>query len=67
MFIDTSAAKDFCTIAELAEQWRVTQAHIYNLVKRGQLPAHRIGARVIVRRAEAQNFLESNATAKAAA
>lgn len=67
MRINTSASNDFLTVPELAAQWRCTIQHVYNLVKRGQLPAHRIGARVIVRREDAQSFLESNATAKAVA
>ena len=67
MSFDSSAAKDFVSIPELANQWGVTQQHIYNLVKRGELPAYRIGRRLIVRRDDANRFLGSKATVKAAA
>jgi len=67
MVFDVSASKSFTTIAELALEWRVSIPHLHNLINRKQLPAHRIGGRLIVRREDAQRFLESNATAKAAA
>jgi excisionase family DNA binding protein len=67
MSFDSSAAKDFVSIPELANQWGCTEQHFYNLVKRGLLPAFRIGRRLIVRRDDAQKFLERNATVKAAA
>ena len=63
----TQAATDFLTIGELAGQWRCTEAHLYALIKRGHLPAVRIGRRVIVSRGAAQRFLQRNATASAAA
>ena len=65
MTFDTSASEDFVTIQELALHWRVTPQHIFNLVRHGRLPAHRIGRRLIVRRDAAKRFLESNATASA--
>jgi excisionase family DNA binding protein len=67
MSFDISAAKEYVSIPELANQWVVTEQHVYNLVKRGDLPAYRIGRRLIVSKADAQNFLERNATALAAA
>ncbi len=67
MSSNTSVSSDFYTIAELATEWRVTQQHLYALIRRGQLPAHKIGERIIVRRAAAQRFLESNATCTVAA
>jgi len=66
MSFDTSAS-DFVTIGELAVQWRCTEQHVYALIRRGYLPAHRIGRRVIVRRAAAQEFLQKNATTSMAA
>jgi len=63
----TPAPTDFLTIGELAIQWRCTEAHLYALIKRGHLPAVRIGRRVIVCRKAALRFLEQNATASAAA
>lgn len=63
MSFDATAAKDFITIAELAAQWRCTEAHLYTLIKRGVLPAFRVGRRVIVRRDAAQSFIERHATA----
>jgi len=67
MISNASVSGDFYTIAELATEWRVTQQHLYALIRRGRLPAHRIGERLIVRRDAAQRFLESNATVSAAA
>jgi excisionase family DNA binding protein len=66
MSFDTSAS-DFVTIGELARAWRCTEQHVYAMIRRGYLPAHRIGRRVIVSRLAAQKFLEQNATASAAA
>jgi excisionase family DNA binding protein len=67
MSSNASVFNDFYTIAELATEWRVTQQHLYALIRRGRLPAHKIGERVIVRRDAAQRFLECNATVSAAA
>jgi len=67
MSFDISAAKEYVSIPELANQWGVTEQHVYNLVTRKVLPAYRIGRRLIVRRDEAKNFIDQNATAKAAA
>ncbi len=67
MTSNVSVSGDFYTIAELATEWRVTQQHLYALIRRGQLPAHRIGERLIVRHSAAQDFLRKNATASVAA
>ncbi len=67
MTFEFSTSEDFITVQELALQWRVTPQHIFNLVRHGRLPAHRIGRRIIVRRSTAQRFLESNSTVSAAA
>ena len=67
MAFDKLAAKNFITIAELAAEWRCTEAHLYALIKRGVLPAFRVGRRVIVRRDTAHSFLERNATTAQAA
>ncbi len=62
-----SISIDFQTIPELAQQWRVSEGHIYNLVKKQELPAVRIGGRLIVRLSDAKTFLERNATVARAA
>jgi excisionase family DNA binding protein len=67
MSFNAEASKDFHTVAELAVIWRTTVQHIYNIVRRGDLPAYRIGDRIIVRRDEARKFLERNATKSMAA
>jgi excisionase family DNA binding protein len=67
MTSNVSVSGDFYTVAELATEWRVTQQHLYALIRRGQLPAHKIGERVIVRRDAAKSFLDRNATVSAAA
>ncbi len=67
MTFDPPTSEDFFTIQELALQWRVTPQHIFNLIKFGRLPAHRIGRRLIVRRSTANSFLDRHATVQAAA
>jgi len=67
MSVDTSAAKEFIGIPELANQWGVTEQHLYNLIDRKVLPAYRVGRRLIVRQGDAKRFLNENATAHAAA
>ncbi len=67
MSLDTATSKTYTTIPELASEWRVSIAHIHNLINRKQLPAYRVGFRYIVRREDAQRFLEGNATVSAAA
>jgi len=66
MSFDNSAS-DFVTIGEIAVQWRCTEQHVYALIRRGYLPAHRIGRRVIVKRSAAQEFLQKHATVSVAA
>ncbi len=67
MTFNAPTSEDFFTIRDLALQWRVTPQHVYALIRRGQLPAHKIGERVIVRRDAAKSFLDRNATVSAAA
>jgi excisionase family DNA binding protein len=67
MNLDILASKEFTTIPELASEWRVSIAHVHNLIARKQLPAYRVGFRYIIRRADAQRFLESNSTVQVAA
>ncbi len=67
MSLDISASKNFITISELASNWRCSIPHVHNLINRKQLPAYRIGGRIIIDRAAAQKFLETNATTRAAA
>ncbi len=67
MSSDTTATKEFVKVAELATQWRCTDQHVYNLIKRKVLPATNIGRRVIVCAKDAERFLAQNATARAAA
>jgi excisionase family DNA binding protein len=62
MEFDMTDSKDFLTVAELADLWRCTAKHIYNLVDRGDLPAVRIGKRVIVARNAALAYSEKRAT-----
>ncbi len=67
MTFDTTASKEFVNISELATQWRCTEQHVYKLIKRGLLPATRIGRRVIVCAKDAERFIAQNSTAKVAA
>jgi excisionase family DNA binding protein len=67
MTFDTPTSKNYLTISELAAEWRCTEAHLYALIKRRILPAHKIGRRVIVDRSAAQLFIQRNATVQVAA
>ncbi len=67
MSLDVSASQNFTTVPELALAWRVSAAHILNLIHRKRLPAHRIGARYIIRQEDARKFLERGATTASAA
>jgi len=67
MKFDTSAVKKFVTVPALAVEWCVSEAHLYRLIQRKQLAAYKVGERIIVRRDDAKNFLESNATTASAA
>jgi excisionase family DNA binding protein len=67
MSFDATASRDYVTLAELAARWRCTEQHVSSLIRRGALPAIRVGRRVIVSQDAAQKFLEMNATASAAA
>ncbi len=67
MILNTTTSKPFITIPELAAEWRVSEGHVYTLIKRAQLPAFKVGFRIIVRRDDAKNFLERGATVSAAA
>ncbi len=64
---DTSAAKDFVTVPDLAVEWCVSEAHLYRLIQRKQLAAYKVGERIIVRRDDAKKFLERGATTASAA
>jgi excisionase family DNA binding protein len=66
MMPDISSQDDFLTVSELSRQWRVSEGHLYNLIKRDELRAVRIGERLVVKRADARLFIESHATAQAA-
>ncbi len=66
MQTNTSDYNDFATVPELAARWRCTPQHVFNLIRRGALPAVRIGARVIVSQRAAQDFAESGETSKTA-
>jgi excisionase family DNA binding protein len=67
MMPDQSHSSDFQTIAELARRWRVSQNHLYGLIKRQELRAVRIGGRLIVHQAEVKDFLARNSTLARAA
>jgi excisionase family DNA binding protein len=63
MSFDARASLDeFKTIPQLALEWHVTEQHLYNLIKDLRLPAYRVGRRLIVRRDDARDFLQRNAT-----
>jgi excisionase family DNA binding protein len=63
MRLDTSASiGEFKTASELAISWNVTPATIRNLINRRELPGYRIGSKYLVRRADAEAYLQRVAT-----
>ncbi len=66
MFDSSASINEYKTAKELAREWRVSIPHVLGLVRSGRLPAHRIGGRVIIPRAGAEDYLKSVATMKAA-
>ena len=60
--------KEFLTVPEIAERWRCSREHVYNLIATGQLNAMNIGRRrYIVAADDAARFLSERRTVKAAA
>jgi excisionase family DNA binding protein len=60
--IDTSASSHFISLTELASVWLVSYQHVLNLISRQELPAHRVGARIIVARSDADAYLQRTRT-----
>ncbi len=54
----------FISIAETAEQWDTTERFVRACISRGEIPAYRIGARMIrLKRAEVESFARPIPTA----
>jgi excisionase family DNA binding protein len=64
---ETSALESYKTPAEIALRWRCTPQHVRALIRSGRLPGFRIGAKMIVREADVERFLQRNATSTLAA
>jgi excisionase family DNA binding protein len=68
MRLDTSASiGEFMSASELAAAWNVTPATIRNLIKRRELPGYRIASKFLVRRADAEAYIQRVATQAQAA
>ncbi len=52
----------FLTVAEVADQLRVSTMTVYRLIKSGELPATRIGKSYRLRRADVDGFLSARYT-----
>lgn len=57
---------EFHTIQELAAAWRVTDQHLYNLIRRGTLPAFDMGGTWRIHREDAARFLQKSRATTAA-
>ena len=61
-------SREFLTIGELAERWRCSERHIYDLIAGRQLVARNIGRkRYVIAAEDAEQFIEARRTVKAAA
>jgi excisionase family DNA binding protein len=67
MFDASTAMELYTTPAEIALRWRCTPHHVRALIRSGRLPGFRIGAKMIVKEADAERFLQRNATSALAA
>ena len=50
---------DFQSVAEVAEDLRVSQKHVRRLMKDGRLPYYRIGRVIRIRRRDKEAFVQS--------
>ncbi len=63
MFDQNPTAKDqFELVSTLADEWRLTPQAIYQWIAQGRIPAYKLGRRTLIKRSDAQRFLEENAT-----
>lgn len=53
------------SVLQLAHRWQCSRQHIYNLIRRGDLPALRLGTLVRIRRADMDAY-EARASESAA-
>ena len=51
-----ATARDYLTVDELADEFRLSRAWIYREVREGRLPHLRFGKRVIVNRQEFEDY-----------
>ena len=54
----SASGDEFLTVAEIAALVKVNPMTVRNWIARGELPAHRLGRRVRVRRSDFDAFLE---------
>ena len=53
------AAPEFVTVAEVAAAWRVSEHYVRNLIQRGELPATRVGGKLLrIRPADADALMK---------
>jgi excisionase family DNA binding protein len=50
----------YLTVAEAADVSRLSVPTVRSLIRRGKLKGHRVGRRVVVKRAELERFLDAN-------
>ena len=58
--VEKVAHSDFLSVLEVARWLGLSRPMIYKLIKTGELPAVKIGARLLLQREEVQNFIERN-------
>ena len=49
---------EFCTIAKVAERFKVTKATVHNWAKRGTIKKHRINGRTLYKISEFENVMK---------
>ena len=54
----SASGDEFLTVAEIAALLKVNQMTVRSWIARGELPAHRLGRRVRIRRSDFDSFLE---------
>lgn len=51
---------EFCTLADVAQLFPISQATVYRMVERGQLPCLRMGRRIIISREHLKLWMEKS-------
>ena len=58
--VDANESKPYLTVVEAADLSRLGESTIRHAIRKGQLRAHKVGERVIIKREDLEQFVESH-------